>query len=108
MTTSLAIFFERQKRLLEADETVIAWQALANEAEVQRHEPYTNLVTGRSGAFLSDNGLLSELPGANASVNVRQPKPDYKIVTLSVQWRAGARHAELSLVRGDTGGSPLW
>lgn len=108
MTTSLAIFFQRQKRLLEAEETVIVWQALANEAELQRHEPYAGLAAGHKGVFLSDSELLRELPHANASVTVRQPKPDYKLVTLAVQWRDGARHAELTLVRGDTGGSSLW
>jgi prepilin-type N-terminal cleavage/methylation domain-containing protein len=108
MTTSLAVFFERQRRLLLAEETVIAWQALSNEAELQRHAPYALLVTGSKGTFRSEPDLLDQLPGATALVSVRQTKPDFKYVTLTIRWRDGVRSAELTLVRGDTGGTALW
>ena len=44
ITTSLAMFTERTKRLRQANETILVYQALANEAELQRRDTFDDLV----------------------------------------------------------------
>src|SRR3954463_14750670 len=41
ITTTIAMFAERTRRLREANETILAFQALSNEAEYWRRESFT-------------------------------------------------------------------
>ncbi|HVT44028.1 MAG TPA: type II secretion system protein [Thermoanaerobaculia bacterium] len=108
VTTSLAIFYDRQKRLRAADEMIIAWQILANEAEVWRHRPYDSLVPGASSAFLSDPELLAQLPGAKASAAIEHSGPALRSIHLTIHWSDSAKKAEVAVLRSDTGGGSLW
>jgi prepilin-type N-terminal cleavage/methylation domain-containing protein len=105
---SLAIFFDRQRRLRMANETVLAWQALANEAEIERRLAFDSLDPSKTSSFLSDAKIAAPLANATTIVSVQQTSADVKLVTLSLRWNNGARNASLTLVRVNTGGSPLW
>ena len=43
ITTTMAMFVERQKRMQAANETILAYQAIANEIEYRRRVPYAEL-----------------------------------------------------------------
>jgi prepilin-type N-terminal cleavage/methylation domain-containing protein len=107
ITTTLAMFVERQKKLRQATETILAYQSLANEAEIRRRIEFRNLETA-SGSFMTDTSLLQPLAPFATIVSVSTTKPEVKNVTMTVRWNNGQRSATLSLVRVDTGGSNLW
>lgn len=106
ITTSLAFFYERRLRLRDANETLIAWQALANEAEALRHTNFNSI--GASQAFTTDTPLLDELDGVETIRVVEVVRPQLKVVTLTVRWRKGAREVAMPVVRSHTGGGALW
>ena len=107
ITFSLAAFVERSRRLQQASEIVLAYQALANEAEYRRRMEYATL-EGEPAHFVSDTGLLAPLAPYGTVVAVTQTKPGVKNVLKTIRWRNGERQARLALVRVDTGGSNLW
>ncbi len=106
ITTSLAVFVERKRRLEQASETILAYQALANESEFLRRVPYDDLA--ESTEFQSGKALLAPLQGVQTAVAVEQTTPGIKNVTMTIRWRNGVREARLAIVRVDTGGTPLW
>ncbi|HYO79225.1 MAG TPA: type II secretion system protein [Thermoanaerobaculia bacterium] len=106
ITGSFAAFLERNHRLQQAAEIMLAYQALANEAEYQRRIQYTLL--SDSTAFLSDTALLAPLGDPGTSVKVDEVETGVCNVTMTVRWRNGERLARLTLVRVDTGGLRLW
>lgn len=105
--TSLAVFVERNKRLRQASEYVLAYQALANEAEYQRRIPYGNLQPSTAFASTTEYDILQPLPGHAEQITVRQTRPGVKNVLMTVRWSPG-RTAQLELIRVDTGGTNLW
>lgn len=108
LTTSLAVFGERQRRLRHADELIVVYQALANEAEVSRVIPFSSLTPGTT-SFRSDTSILAGLVGANTSVTVRPWKSGARLVEMTIAWNDGARSETMSIVRVDTGpGGPFW
>lgn len=107
MTTSLAVFYEREKRIRFAEETVLVWQAIANEAELTRFEPWQSLGQIEQSSFRGDLEILSSLENLTTSVEVEQTAPKIKEVTLRVEWGEG-RSATSTVLRTDTGGSNLW
>lgn len=107
VTTSLWAFLERNKRLQQASEMMLAYQALANEAEYRRRDAYADLKPGKA-AFKSATEILAPLPGYGTVVTVELLKPGIKNVTLTVHWRNDEREARLAILRVDTGGDPLW
>ncbi len=107
VTTSLAVFVERTKRQRQASETILAYQALANEAEVRRRLDFTDLDTA-SPIFVTDTSLLLPLQPFKTNVTIDQPSANVKNLTLSVVWQQGKRVATLHLSRVNTGGSNLW
>lgn len=107
VTTSMAAFLERNRRLQQASEIMLASQALANESEFRRRTPYAGL-ENEPETFVSDTALLATLAPYTTHVTVEQTQPGVKNVTLEIRWREGARSARLGLVRVDTGGTPLW
>ena len=107
ITMSLAAFVERNRRLRQASEIVLAYQALANEAEYRRRIDFAALDSA-SVAFISDTALLAPLAPYGATVSVERTSSHVKNVTMTVRWMNGAREAKLGLVRVDTGGTNLW
>ncbi|MGZ4778813.1 MAG: prepilin-type N-terminal cleavage/methylation domain-containing protein [Thermoanaerobaculia bacterium] len=107
ITTTLAMFVERQKRLRQATETILAYQALANEAEVRRRVLFKDL-DASPATFVSDTAILQPLTPFATIVSVTTIKPEVKHVLMTVRWNNGQRVASLTLVRADTGGGNLW
>jgi prepilin-type N-terminal cleavage/methylation domain-containing protein len=107
ITTTLAMFVERQKRLRQATETILAYQALSNEAELRRRVNFGQLDTA-STTFMSDTSLLQPLSPFATIVSVKDAQTDVKHVTMIVRWNNGQRVATLTLVRVNTGGGNLW
>ena len=108
MTTSLFVYYERERRLRDAGEMMLAWQVVGNEAEARRHESWTAQVPGPSQPFLSDPTLLGPLQDAIAEVSIEQLDPSTRRLVLSVRWRDGQREASAEVLRTDTGGGSLW
>jgi type II secretory pathway pseudopilin PulG len=105
LTISLMAFLERDKRLQQANETILVYQSLANEAEYWRRINYADLAP--AAVFKSKTTMLEPLAPYTTTVEVAQTKPGQKSVTLTVRW--GVQHeAKLGLVRVDTGGTNLW
>ncbi|MEO8035070.1 MAG: type II secretion system protein [Acidobacteriota bacterium] len=105
ITTTLAAFLERNRRLQQANETILAYQALANEAEVWRRTDFASVAPATT--FHSDTTILAPLAPFTVAATVSSPKTDVKNVTLTITWK-GEHHADLELTRVNTGGSNLW
>jgi len=105
--TTIAMFAERTRRLRQANETILAWQALSNEAELWRRMPFTQIDAATSQTFQSDLSLLDPLKPYTTSVKVETPRADVRNVTLTIRWPVG-HEQHLSILRADTGGSNLW
>jgi Tfp pilus assembly protein PilV len=106
ITTSLAAFVERNRRLQQASEIILAYQALANETEYLRRVDYDDLASGMD--FMSNTAVLAPLRPFSTIVTVTQTRPGVKNVLMTIRWRNGERQARLALVRVDTGGTNLW
>jgi prepilin-type N-terminal cleavage/methylation domain-containing protein len=107
ITTTIAMFVERHKRLRQANETIIAYQALSNEAEIWRRIAFGQLDT-QPPTFQSDTAILAPLNPFTTSIRVATPRTDVKNVTFTIRWSNAQKQAQLSIVRADTGGSSLW
>ncbi|MFL6248817.1 MAG: prepilin-type N-terminal cleavage/methylation domain-containing protein [Thermoanaerobaculia bacterium] len=109
ITTSLWAFLERNKRLQQASEIILAYQALANEAEFRRRVDFDAL-DGQPAIFDPSNlALLAPLEPFDAEVKVNDVKPGLvKNVTMTVRWKNGQREARLAIVRVQTGGGALF
>ena len=107
ITTTISMFAERQKRLRFANETILAYQALSNEAEIWRRIDFASL-DGQPPTFQSDTSILAPMAPFSTSVRVDTTRADLKNVTLTVRWSNVRRTAKLAIVRVDTGGSSLW
>jgi prepilin-type N-terminal cleavage/methylation domain-containing protein len=105
ITTTMAMFVERQKRMQTANETILAYQAITNEIEVRRRIPYAELEAA-SPVFITDTEILKPLAPFVTAVAVAQSKSYVKTVTLSVRWKKRVERVTISRV--DTGGSGLW
>jgi len=108
ITTSLAIIFERERRLMRAEESILVWQVLANETEYLRHVSYGSLVPGTERSFETDLTLLGSLQNVLAVVRVEQLSPAVKKLTLRLEWGEQRRSASVTIRRVDTGGGNLW
>jgi prepilin-type N-terminal cleavage/methylation domain-containing protein len=102
--TSLAVFVERTRRLRQAGDIMIAYQVLANEAEIVRRVPYNNL-DSLSG-FTTDLTLLRSLQNPQARIEAGAATSGIRRVELIIQWDHG--RASMNVYRVDTGGGPLW
>jgi prepilin-type N-terminal cleavage/methylation domain-containing protein len=104
ITSSLYAFLERNKRLQQASELILAYQALANEAEYLRREKFGTLEGyGNTFQSLADPALLVPLEPYGTAVKVEVLKPGVKNVTMTIRWHNGEREARLALIRVDTG-----
>jgi Tfp pilus assembly protein PilV len=106
ITVSFTAFVERNKRLQQAAEIVLAYQVLGNEAEWWRRVPFNNVNNGT--AFYSSKVALAPFEPVSTIVKVEKTKPGLKLVTLILRWHHNEREAKLGLVRVYTGGSNLW
>ena len=106
ITTSMAAFLERNRRQQQARETIIAYQALANEAEYWRRTPFADLVGNRPRQFMIEQAdLLGGLGAHSTIVAVTETTdPNVRNVLLTVRWQTGKRQARLQIVRVDPGG----
>jgi len=107
ITTTITMFAERQRRLHQANETILAYQALSNEAEIWRRINFGSLDI-QPTMFQSDTAILAPLAPFSTSVRVDTARADVKNVTFTIRWDNARRLAKLSIVRVDTGGSTLW
>jgi len=107
ITTTIAMFAERTKRLRQASETILAWQALSNEAEYWRRESFSQIDVASNQTFKSDLSILTPLAPYTTAVKVDSPRADIRNVTLTIRWAAN-REAHLAVARVNTGGSGLW
>ncbi|HEX3579804.1 MAG TPA: type II secretion system protein [Thermoanaerobaculia bacterium] len=106
ITTTIAMFAERARRLREANETILAFQALSNEAEYWRRQPFAQIDNPDNQTFKSDLGILAPMMPYTTAVKVDSPRTDVRNVTLTIRW--AKREAHLGIARANTGGSGLW
>lgn len=107
ITTTLAVFVERTRRLRQANETILAYQLLANEAELQRRVDFKDVVSSTSFSTTS-MGLIAPLAPYVTKIEVTSTQVGVKTVTMSILWSHGQHQAKLALKRVDTGGENLW
>lgn len=107
ITTTIYMFTQRTQHLREANDTILSYQALANEAEIWRRISFANLDSSGT-TFLSDTMILQPLAPYTTAVKVDNVRKDVKQVTLTVRWQNGKKQARLALIRVDTGGTNLW
>jgi prepilin-type N-terminal cleavage/methylation domain-containing protein len=107
ITTTIAMFVERHKRLRQANDTILAYQALSNEAEIWRRIAFAQL-DAQPMTFQSDTAIIAPLNPYTATVHIDSPRSDVKSVTFTIKWANPERTAKLSIVRADTGGNGLW
>lgn len=108
ITISLTAFLERNRRLQQAGEIVLAYQALANEAEYRRRIAYASLEM-QPAEFVSSTAILKPLQPFTTIVAVKPSAAGVKNVLMTIRWQNGERQARLELVRVDTGGgSNFW
>jgi len=105
LTVTMAAFMDRNRRMKDARETILAYQALANEAEYMRRKNYVNVQTTTD--FDSDTTLLTPLQDFTTAIDVAETD-GVKNVTMTIRWRKEGRQAQLVLIRVDTGGTNLW
>lgn len=105
ISTSLAVFVERRKRLQQASEVLLAYQVLANEAELQKRKNWDDIAPG---TFTSGTALLAAFDTPATIVSVKDVSSTVKNVMLTIRWKNGQREAKLEIVRVNTGGQPLW
>jgi prepilin-type N-terminal cleavage/methylation domain-containing protein len=107
ITTTIVMFTERHRRLRQANDTILAYQALSNEVEIWRRIDFAQL-DAQPPTFQSDTSILQPLTPFSAAVKVDTPRADIKNVIFTVRWNNGQREARLSILRADTGGKWLW
>jgi len=107
ITTTISMFAERQRRLRMAHETILAYQALSNEAELWRRVDFKS-IDSQALAFRSDLTLIQPMAPYSASVKIDTPRADVRNITLTIRWDTAKRSATLALARADTGGTNLW
>lgn len=114
ITTALAIFIDRQNRLLMASESVVASQGLANEAELRRRVAFTSFRLGAVEPFLtvekkepSDVLIVESLPSYRHEVLATEVAPGVIAVRMTLFWGSGSPQRSQSLTILRTG-ARLW
>ncbi|MGZ5474890.1 MAG: type IV pilus modification PilV family protein [Thermoanaerobaculia bacterium] len=106
ITTTLAIFTERTRRMRQASDMLLAYQVLANESELERRVPFATVDSAT--AFSSDLTLIKPLEPYTTAIDVTSPRTGIKEVTMTITWNKGQREAKLAITRADTGGGNFW
>jgi prepilin-type N-terminal cleavage/methylation domain-containing protein len=109
ITTTLAVFLERNRRLRQASETMMAYQVLANEVEVRRRLDFNDPALVQP-EFVTDVKLLDPLKPftAKATASTDPAKPGRRTISMLITWSNGKHRAALDFMRADTGGTNLW
>src|SRR3981081_1983533 len=76
ITTTIAMFAERARRLREANETILAFQARANERVYWRRQSVAQIDNPDNQTFKSDLGILAPLTPYTTAVKVDSPRLD--------------------------------
>lgn len=108
ITTTLAMFVERNKKMREANETILAWQILSNEAEYWRHVDFDQLELGVNDGVKVPTPLADPLKPYTARATIVNTSDTVRTVTIEVRWNKGERHATLDVVRTQTNAGNLW
>src|SRR5262245_16466572 len=84
--TTMAMFAERQKRMRQATETMLAYQALANEVEFWRRVGFPFIDDPAQQHFQQDSAsvVLAPLAPYVTSVKVDKPNDDTRQVTFTI------------------------
>lgn len=106
ITTTLAVFVERTRRMRQASETILAYQVLSNEAELQRRVAFNDIEPSK--IFTTPTDLLKPLQPYTTEIEVDSKQIGIKEITMSIRWKNGEHVAQLAIVRVDTGGGNLW
>ena len=106
ITTTIAMFAERTRRLREANETILAFQALSNEAEYWRRQSFAQIDDPTTEVSVR-SAILAPLTPYTTAVKVDTPRADVRNVTLTIRWARTAKRTS-RIARADTGGSGLW
>lgn len=109
ITTTLAVFLERNRRLRQASETMMAYQVLSNEVEVRRRLDFNDPELVQPG-FITDLTLLKPLQPyvAKVTASTDPSKPGVRTISMLITWQNGKHRAALDFMRADTGGTNLW
>ena len=107
ITTTLAAFMYRDRRMKQAGNLIRVYQCLANEAEYVRRLPFGAV---DSATFGTDTKVLAPLAPFTAEIEVVPAGTHRKNVTLVIRWQEAKRdkEAKLGLIRTNTGGQNLW
>jgi prepilin-type N-terminal cleavage/methylation domain-containing protein len=112
VTTTLGMFVERRKHMKNANETILAYQGLANEVEVWRHFSFGELENRAKVAdgFYADMSILQPLKPFKTTVELKKTNANTANIHLMIAWGDGktSRTAAIDVVRTNTGGSNLW
>jgi prepilin-type N-terminal cleavage/methylation domain-containing protein len=108
ITTSLFVYYERERRMVEAGELMLVWQVLGNEAEARRYASWAMQAPGPPQPFYTDLALLAQLESVVAEAAIEQVDAETRKILLRVSWRNGGREATAEVIRTDTGGDSLW
>jgi prepilin-type N-terminal cleavage/methylation domain-containing protein len=109
--TTLTMFAERSRRLQQAGEMMIAYQALSNQAELVRRMTYSQVDTFAAtpeDEFNVSASLLAVLSPYTTNIEIEVIRPEVKRVTMTIKWSKPERVASLELIRVDTGATNLW
>jgi prepilin-type N-terminal cleavage/methylation domain-containing protein len=109
--TTLSMFAERSRRLQQAGEMMIAYQALSNQAELVRRMTYSQIDTFAAtpeDEFNVSASLLAVLTPYTTNIEIEVIRPEVKRVTMTIKWSKPERVASLELIRVDTGATNLW
>lgn len=107
ITISFTAFLERNKRLQQANEIILAYQALSNESEYWRRIEFSALKSTQK--FESDLTMLKPLTPYTTDAIVKDTGTGTRNVTLLIRWKGGQREAKITLVRVETGSKGgLW
>jgi prepilin-type N-terminal cleavage/methylation domain-containing protein len=101
ITTTISMFVERRRRIRLANETVLAYQVLSNEAELWRHFDFGALESEVMPNFRSDKTIIAPLMPYKTLTDVKKLSDTRKNVTLTVTWGTPKepRRAKLEIVR---------
>ncbi|MEA2568578.1 MAG: hypothetical protein QOI24_579 [Acidobacteriota bacterium] len=112
VTTTLGMFVERRKHMKNANETILAYQGLANEVEVWRHFNFGELDTkvNEANGFYADMSILQPLKPYKTTVELKKTNANTANIHLTIMWgdAKASRSAAIDVVRTNTGGSNLW
>lgn len=116
ITVPLLTVASHESRMTAVDDGGIAWQIVANEAELQRHRPFAEL---RHNSVEPFRTLSAASPFAELAGELRDPKHSVRIeeeiggvarVHLLLEWgpEKRRRKAELTILRSDVPGGTFW